>query len=114
MKTISPMLGYNYRAACITASELAGGEKAMTKTVEAVYDGEALRPDEPLDLQPNTRVRITIETAPDALPRVPEKPRRSLRELFGSVDLGHPTGTDNESIDADLAREYAATHEDIR
>ena len=34
----------------------------------------------------------------------------ALRELFGSVDLGHPMGIDNESIDADLAREYADTH----
>jgi predicted DNA-binding antitoxin AbrB/MazE fold protein len=33
----------------------------MSKTIEAVYDGEVLRPDEPLELQPNTRVRITID-----------------------------------------------------
>ncbi len=33
----------------------------MTKTLEAVYDGEVLRPDEPLDLEPNTRVRVRIE-----------------------------------------------------
>lgn len=36
----------------------------------------------------------------------------SLKELFGSVSLGHPTGADNEGIDADLAREYASRHED--
>lgn len=36
----------------------------------------------------------------------------SLSELFGSVSLGHPTGADNESIDADLAREYGNDHED--
>ncbi len=36
----------------------------------------------------------------------------SIRELFGSVSLGHPTGADNESIDADLAREYMSKHED--
>ena len=34
----------------------------MIKTFEAVFDGEVLRPQEPLALQPNTRVRITIET----------------------------------------------------
>lgn len=34
-----------------------------------------------------------------------------IREMFGSVSLGHPTGSDNESIDADLAREYGSTHE---
>ena len=37
-----------------------------------------------------------------------EKPERNggIRELFGSASLGHSTGADNESIDADLAREY--------
>ena len=34
----------------------------MTKTLEATYDGEVLRPDEPLELEPNTRVQITLET----------------------------------------------------
>ncbi len=82
----------------------------MTKTLEATYDGEALRPDEPIELEPNTRVRVTIEILAD----VPEKSHDSLRELFGSVDLGYPTGADNESIDADLAREYADTHEETR
>ena len=28
----------------------------------------------------------------------------ALRELFGSVDLGHPIGIDNEDIDRDIAR----------
>ncbi len=34
-----------------------------------------------------------------------------FRSLFGSVDLGHPTGTENEQIDADLGREYGDPHE---
>jgi len=85
----------------------------MTRTLEATFDGEALIPDEPLDLKPNTRVRVTIETS--GAPRVSGKASQgSLPELFGSVDLGHPTGADNESIDADLAREYASTHEETR
>jgi hypothetical protein len=41
---------------------------------------------------------------------------REAEERFarwiGSVSLGYPTGADNESIDADLAREYANTHEE--
>lgn len=36
----------------------------------------------------------------------------SLSSLFGSISLGKPTGADNESIDADLAREYSNRHED--
>ena len=34
----------------------------MVKTIEAVYDGKVLRPEGPLTLEPNTRVRITFET----------------------------------------------------
>ena len=34
----------------------------MVKTIEAVFDGEVFRPENPLSLEPNTRVRITIET----------------------------------------------------
>jgi predicted DNA-binding antitoxin AbrB/MazE fold protein len=33
----------------------------MVKTIEAVFDGKVLHPDDPLPLEPNTRVRITIE-----------------------------------------------------
>lgn len=33
----------------------------MPKAIEALFDGVVLRPDEPLALQPNTRVRIVIE-----------------------------------------------------
>jgi predicted component of type VI protein secretion system len=54
------------------------------------------------------------------LPR-PERPPASeadreaalarLRQFAGTVSLGHPTGIDNEQIDADLAREYLDPHE---
>lgn len=37
--------------------------------------------------------------------------RERLQQHCGAVNLGYPTGTDNESIDADLAREYDSTHE---
>ncbi len=43
---------------------------------------------------------------------VPRSNGGGIRELFGSISLGSPTGSDNESIDADLAREYSNTHED--
>ena len=35
-----------------------------------------------------------------------------LMRHAGAVNLGHPTGADNESIDTDLAREYGSTHEE--
>jgi hypothetical protein len=34
----------------------------MVKTMEATFDGIAFRPAEHVDLQPNTLVRITVET----------------------------------------------------
>ncbi|HEV3078229.1 MAG TPA: hypothetical protein VG099_31030 [Gemmataceae bacterium] len=37
--------------------------------------------------------------------------RERFERHFGEIDLGFPTGTDNESIDADLGKEYAGTHE---
>ena len=33
----------------------------MNQTIEAVFDGEVLRPAEPILLEPNTRVRLTVE-----------------------------------------------------
>ena len=33
----------------------------MSQTLDAVFDGNVFRPDQPIELEPNTRVRITIE-----------------------------------------------------
>ncbi len=33
----------------------------MVKTLQAIFDGQVLRPEEPVDLKPNTRYRITVE-----------------------------------------------------
>jgi predicted DNA-binding antitoxin AbrB/MazE fold protein len=42
----------------------------MVRTIEAVFDGKVLRPDDPLTLEPNTRVRITIETVESATDKI--------------------------------------------
>lgn len=34
----------------------------MIQIIEAVFDGKVLRPEEPIDLEPNMRVVITIDT----------------------------------------------------
>ena len=59
----------------------------MTKTLDAVYDGRFLLPEEPLDLLPNTRVRITVETesVPQAEPYSFLNTARALR-LEGPPD----------------------------
>jgi hypothetical protein len=33
----------------------------MTRTICVIFDGEVLRPEEPLDLRPNRRYEVTIE-----------------------------------------------------
>ena len=37
--------------------------------------------------------------------------RDCFERRIGSLDMGLPMGADNESIDADLAREYATKHD---
>ena len=44
-------------------------------------------------------------------PEEEQKARERFESHFGEVDLGHPTGMDNEQIDEDLARVYTDTHE---
>ncbi len=41
----------------------------MTKTIVAIFDGEVLRLKEPLDLQPDTVVQVTIRTSEDFVPQ---------------------------------------------
>jgi hypothetical protein len=41
-------------------------EAGTTKTLTAVFDGQFLRPDSTLDLEPNARYVITIEPEPRA------------------------------------------------
>ena len=53
-------------------------------------------------------------THPGAGPLTPDEQAacEQFEQHFGEVDLGRPAGTDNASIDADLAREYASNHEE--
>ena len=36
----------------------------MSQIVDAIYDGTVLRPDSALGMEPNTRVRLTVEVLP--------------------------------------------------
>lgn len=38
----------------------------MIQILDAIFDGTVLRPEEPIELRPNTRVRITIESVEPA------------------------------------------------
>ncbi len=52
----------------------------MIQTLEAVFDGEVIHPDEPIGLEPNTRVRIVLETIPEAEAK-PDSFLRAARSL---------------------------------
>jgi predicted DNA-binding antitoxin AbrB/MazE fold protein len=58
----------------------------MTTTLDAIYDGEVLRLDEPIELEPNTRVRITIETSKPII-----KKKRSFLQTARSLNLQGPS-----------------------
>ena len=55
----------------------------MSQTVTAVFDGEVLRPDTPLDLEPNARYVLTIQPAPS---RTVLNIWDTLERLAGTVD----------------------------
>ena len=58
----------------------------MPRTLEAIFDGEVLRPEEPVELEANTRVRITIEAiAP------PSAKARSFLRTAQSLRLDGPS-----------------------
>jgi hypothetical protein len=58
----------------------------MTRTMTAMFDGEVLRPDEPVDLEPNTRVRITIDSSEQ-----PEAKTMSFLDTAASLNLEGPS-----------------------
>jgi len=63
----------------------------MVQTLEAVYDGTVLRPDEPLSLEANTRVRLTLEPIP---PKTGE-PHSFLRTAMSMKLEGPPDWSRN-------------------
>ena len=55
----------------------------MSQTMTAVYDGEVFRPEESVDLEPNTRCVITVVTPSRSA--APGDAWKVLEELTGSV-----------------------------
>jgi predicted DNA-binding antitoxin AbrB/MazE fold protein len=80
----------------------------MTLKVEATYENGMLKLKEPLPMKEHEKVQLTIQPASQVLPSNQERAAGLARLLHfaGAVNIGHPTGADYESIDADLAKEY--------
>jgi hypothetical protein len=58
----------------------------MSQTLDATFDGSVFRPDQPIELEPNTRVRITIEPTLTS-----EQPPESFLRVARSLNLAGPT-----------------------
>lgn len=58
----------------------------MIRTVQAVFDGEVLRPQEPPDLEPQTRVQITIETIIES-----KENSQSFLDVAAALNLDGPS-----------------------
>lgn len=58
----------------------------MLKTIEAVYDGKAFLPEEPIELAANTRVHLIVKTFLPA-----ELEMRSFLEVASQLDLDGPS-----------------------
>jgi len=56
----------------------------MSQTFDAIYDGSVLRPEIALDLEPNTRVKVTVESA-DA-----QVKNESFLDVAESLNLSGP------------------------
>ncbi len=70
----------------------------MIKKIEAIFDGNVLRPAEPLDIEPNTRVRITVD-----VPETTDQPNGSFLETAQGLNLDGPADW-SENIDSYLYR----------
>lgn len=57
----------------------------MSQTLNATFDGNVFRPDQPIELEPNTRVRITIEPTPTS-----EEGSESFLRVARSLNIDGP------------------------
>ena len=58
----------------------------MEQTLDAIYDGEVFRPEKPLDLKENIRVRLTVETSQEG-----KHPKRSFLQTARSLKIEGPS-----------------------
>ena len=85
----------------------------MQANLQEIYTS-TIRPltnDEKLRLATLILEEVTGTVPVTGVPETPE-PKGDITKFFGTWDSGTPNGSDNEAIDADLARAYAHGFED--
>ncbi len=78
----------------------------MVTVLDAVYDGVVFHPSEPVSLQPNTHVRITIEFTP-----APALPAKSFLKIARSIQVEGPADW-SSNVDGYLYQDIADKHEE--
>ena len=82
----------------------------MPSTIQEVYREQILPFDERERLKLAALIINDISNKPET--NGSAESNGGIREMFGSWSSGNPHSSDNEQIDADLARAYADTHDD--
>lgn len=80
----------------------------MLTTIEAEIDvnGE-VKLMEPVKIKRRSRAIVTVIEGEEPKSSEGSTPARdTVRDLFGSISLGQPTGAANDKLDADLAKDY--------
>ncbi|MBA2605541.1 MAG: hypothetical protein H0U96_01575 [Acidobacteria bacterium] len=82
----------------------------MQSNIQEVYQEQILPLDEKERLKLAALIINDISNKPETNGQ--SKTTGGIREMFGTWSSGNPQSSDNEQIDADLARAYADTHDD--
>jgi len=76
-------------------------------TVRAIFENGVFRPLEPVSLPEHS----AVEFEPRPISESDDHRAARARLRHHVVSLGHPTGLDNEAIDADLVRAAGDSHD---
>jgi hypothetical protein len=82
----------------------------MPSTIQEVYREQILPLNEKERLKLAALIINDISDKPETNGEI--KSAGGIREMFGTWNSGNPQSSDNEQIDADLAKAYADTHDD--
>ncbi|MFN0278620.1 MAG: antitoxin family protein [Pyrinomonadaceae bacterium] len=71
----------------------------MERIVEATYDGEVFRPDEPVDLASDTKVKVIIEDMPQNGKRLQlvEMPKKAVGKPYAWLDFAQSANLEGPS-----------------
>ncbi|MBA3248017.1 MAG: hypothetical protein ACR2GW_11240 [Pyrinomonadaceae bacterium] len=90
----------------------------MSQTITITLPNEIYQPladaasQEGRTIEELAAARLARTVITRSAPRADEAGRKRVSDFIGAWDSGDPNSADNERIDADLAREYGATHDE--